>query len=510
MRTASDELFQLIQSLSKQEKRYFKLYAARHVIGEQNKYLLLFDAIDKQKVYDEKAIKQKFSNEAFTNQLHVIKNYLYSLIMKALRNFHSGNFDDKFHDLLRDAQILYDKGLHKQSSKVLNKARKLAEDHEQFLQLLEIQKWQHTLIHQNNDVSKLEKYVNEDVKIEFELLEKYNNLLKFQLLNDRIFTHYWKVGIVRNPKEKMEMAKLFEDELYKEESNAASFEARFFYYNALFSYYFCISDLDNAYTTVNQLVLLIESIDPGIKRYVSKYISSLNNLYAVQKELNLTEESLTTLKKIREVKVGSLTQKVELFMRSYMLELDLYISTGQFEKAKENLPEVIELFRKYKKMIDKQSKLAFYYNFSYIYFGANDFDEALTWNNLLLNDSDISMREDIHCFGRILNLIIHYELGNDQLLEYIAKSTYRYLYKRKRLFKVETEILNFIKKNPNWVDKRSMINSFSALLDGMQKLTDDPYEKHAFEYFDFISWLESKVGGQDFATIKTVAVQRTD
>lgn len=504
MRTASDELFQLLKSLSKQEKRYFKLYAARHVIGEQNKYLLLFDAIDKQTEYDEVRIKEQFKNEAFTRQLHVIKNYLYNLIMKSMRNFHSNNTDDRFHDLLRDAQILYDKGLHKQSSKVLDKARKFAEDNEQFLQLLEIQNWQHTIIHQNNDVNKLQEYVSGQIQVEIDLLDKYRNFLQFQLLNDRIFTHYWKSGIVRNQKEKDEMARMFSEELYKNPENAASFEAKFFYYNALFTFYYCTGDLINAYETVNQLVLMIESIDPGLKRNTSKYISSLNNQYAIQKELKEYAESLITLKKIRSVKATSLTQKVELFMRSYTLELDLYITTGQFNKALNILPEVMNQFKKYVRMIDKQSKLAFNYNFSYIYFGAGDYGEALTWNNHLLNDSDIHLREDIHCFARILNLIIHYELGNDQLLEHIAKSTYRYLYKRKRLFKVETVILNFIKRNPNWIDKKRMTENFKGLFNDLIKLEEDPFEKHAFEYFDFISWLDSKINGSAFQEIKSL------
>ncbi len=34
-----------------------------------------------------------------------------------------------------------------------------------------------------------------------------------------------------------------------------------------------------------------------------------------------------------------------------------------------------------------------------------------------------------------------------------------------------------------------------------KKLKTDPYEKGAFEYFDFISWLESKIENRPFAEI---------
>ena len=36
---AKDDLLSLIQSLNQTEKRYFKIYAQRHVIGKSNAYI---------------------------------------------------------------------------------------------------------------------------------------------------------------------------------------------------------------------------------------------------------------------------------------------------------------------------------------------------------------------------------------------------------------------------------------------------------------------------------------
>lgn len=501
MRTPSDELFQLIKSLTKQEKRYLKLFAQRHVIGDQNKYLLLFDEIDAQDEYDELAIKKKFKGEKFTNQLHVIKNYLTDLIMRSLRNFHAANNEDQFHDLLRDAQILYHKGLHKMSRKVLNKARKSAVENERYLQLLDIYKLEHNIIHLNNDVARLEKYVAEDFDKEIQLLDNYKNLLQFKLLNDKFFIRYWRNGIARNNEEKEKYTVLLNDEIYSEEENARSFEAKFYYYNALYTNYFCTGQHEECHEVMSRLISMIEAKPDGTSVHASKYINALNNFYVIQKELKKNTEALTTLRKLREVPVKSLTQKAEIFMRSYVLELDLYISTGDFVTGYKVLSEVENDLNKFSDVIDKQSKLAFYYNFTYICFGVGEYKKSLTWSNTLLNDSDLSMREDIHCFARILNLLIHYELGNSELLEYIVKSTYRYLQNRKRLFKVETIILKFLKKYPYWMREQELMKGFHELYDELLKLKDDSFEKHAFEYFDFISWLESKNKSLDFAEL---------
>src|ERR1035437_5648878 len=118
----SDHLFDLIRSLNPSEKRHFSLYAHRHIVGEENNYLKLFDAIDKQQEYDEVALKKKFSHEKFVQQIHVAKNYLYSLILKSLNEYHSADSSNiQLRELLNSAEILFGKGLYKQSSKILRK-----------------------------------------------------------------------------------------------------------------------------------------------------------------------------------------------------------------------------------------------------------------------------------------------------------------------------------------------------------------------------------------------------
>lgn len=69
----SDDLFQLIRSLSKSEKRHFKLSVSPY--GGEKKYLLLFDAIDAQKDYDETELRERFRDEKFIRQFNVAKRF---------------------------------------------------------------------------------------------------------------------------------------------------------------------------------------------------------------------------------------------------------------------------------------------------------------------------------------------------------------------------------------------------------------------------------------------------
>ena len=70
----SAELFDLVKSLSKSEKRFFKLSSSLQT-GEKN-YLQIFDAIEKQSSYDEAALKKQFAKETFVKHFPSEKNHL--------------------------------------------------------------------------------------------------------------------------------------------------------------------------------------------------------------------------------------------------------------------------------------------------------------------------------------------------------------------------------------------------------------------------------------------------
>ena len=95
------------------------------------------------------------------------------------------------------------------------------------------------------------------------------------------------------------------------------------------------------------------------------------------------------------------------------------------------------------------------------------------------------------------------------MLEYAAQSTNRYLTARKRKYKVESIFLDLLKVLVNQNQKKDLLNIYSQMLAQFKKLKADPYEKGAFEFFDFISWLESKISGKPFAEIAR-SRQRTD
>ena len=122
---ANDNLFVLVKSMTKSEKRQFKLYIGRLGVNDDSKFLLLFKVLDGLKAYSETAIlKDGFIKK---QQLSNLKAHLYKQILISLKlNPSRQNLRIQLREQLDFATILYHKGLYKQSLKILDKAKSLA------------------------------------------------------------------------------------------------------------------------------------------------------------------------------------------------------------------------------------------------------------------------------------------------------------------------------------------------------------------------------------------------
>ena len=126
-----DHLYELIQSLNKSEKRYFKIYFANE--QKEQKYLILYDALEKTKAYDEKKIKTQINDAYIQKHFAETKYYLYQLILKVLKHYRTENsVDNLLIEKIQNIEVLIQKALWEQADSELSKAKKMAYDYERF------------------------------------------------------------------------------------------------------------------------------------------------------------------------------------------------------------------------------------------------------------------------------------------------------------------------------------------------------------------------------------------
>ena len=148
--------------------------------------------------------------------------------------------------------------------------------------------------------------------------------------------------------------------------------------------------------------------------------------------------------------------------------------------------------------INKEQELLFLNTISTVYFGAGRVKESLQWLNRVLNDNEPNLRQDIYSYARLFNLVVHFELGNYDLLEYIIKSTTRYLSKRQRDHELEVVIINNMKKLIRATQNADWRDHFVAFREELIEQLDRQNDKIILDYFNFVVWIDSKIKGVSF------------
>lgn len=495
-KNSSDDLFQVIKSLSKSEKRYFKLFVSRLNDSQDRKFVKIFDFFDKQKKYDESALLAK-EKSIKPEQLSNLKAHLYKQLLQCLKLCNSVHVVDiEIRELMDYSQILYDKCLYTQCVKTLDKAKKMALKNDRsfiLLSILELEK----LVITKTLAANNEKRVNTIVS-ETEMVSKsIKNINDFSNLSLKLNSLYTKIGFIRNKSDFEKVRNLFQNSLPTViHDEKLSFHEKLYLYYSFVGYYFFIQDFGKGYDYAKKWVLLFEGHPDMIAPKLELYMKGINNLMVAQFKLLKYHEFIETnkkLAKIRSMPGNSDNIQLMLFKYSYVHEINRHFMLGDFKGGVSMISAIADDLEKFTSKLDKHQVLIFYYKIACLYFGNENYKEALSWLNKIFNNKDVDLREDIHSFSRILSLISHFELGNTDLVDYYIKSTYRFLLNKGNLHQFQKIILNFLKRLSDEITTDNLIKEFAGLKEQLLPLANNPYEKRAFIYFDIISWLESKI-----------------
>lgn len=499
-----DHLFELIKSLSKSEKRYFKLQISRHIIGDKNNYALLFDYLDKSENYDEKALFKHFKKETFINHFSIAKRRLYDQILSALDAFHAGNsVDAQLYKMMHGTDILYKKSLYSQASKLLNSAYKLVLKHERNTILLEIENKQQQLLEVKHYSVMDKEDLNEIQQRTNDVLNQIRLKSELWFIKSRLFIELNKKGLLRDRQHRDQLEDYHTQVNQLTIHSDLSVSNNYLFHHIEAAYYFAIDDYKNSIIHLSHNLKLLEDNLFLLKEFPNYYIGTLTNAVYVHEQLREYEKADELLKKLKTFPVIlgldlSEDLSLKLFLSTSSIELSLLTSRGEFMQAEKIIPVIESGIKLYGDKIPVQRRLFFAYKFAGIYIGLNDFSEALKWVNRILNTPNPDNNDDIIAYTHILNLILHLELKNNQLIPYTIKNTQRYLKTRNRFYPFEQIILRFIsgfnKTGMDFSEQNAWTNLYRELSE-LQKTED--YQVIS-EYFDFETWVKSKITNQRF------------
>jgi tetratricopeptide (TPR) repeat protein len=490
----STELFDLIKSLTKSEKRFFKLSSSLQT-GDKN-YLKIFDAVDRQAEYDEAAIKEQFNDEVFIKHFPSEKNHLYKLILKSLRAYHADNsVSSILKQEIKNIEILYNKALFKECNKFLMRAKKLAIEHEKFYYLFELISWEKMLLEEALEDGQFTKDLDLLIKEEQEVIEKLRNLAAYHVLYSKINYVFRSGGFVRSEEDKCIVDEIKNHPLIKGKNTALSKRA------ATICYYtqgFC-NLAEGDYTVALEKFLRVKQIvddNAHLRQDIAKrYVRTLNYITVCLIDGQRFEEAKVSIAELRSLaeqrEFGSTDIALHIFKSANIAELQVCQLTEDYERGHEVVAEIVTGMAENEGKLHKEQVLSFSYQIASFYFACAEYSKALHWLNKVLNDNENTLRQDVYSYARLFNLVVHFELGNYDLLEYITKSTQRYLSKRQRDYSVERLVIEYVRKlirTTNDADRRGLFEQFE---EEMMNLTNAPAERVVLKYFDFVHWARS-------------------
>jgi hypothetical protein len=492
----TDDLIQLIKSLTRAEKRHFRLFVRRNQASENILFLQLFDFLDKHKEYDEVQILKKIP-AIKKRQLSNLKGHLYKQLLTSLRLLNKNYVEEiKLRELVDYARVLYNKGLYGQSLELLDKAKQRALQGNftaLALELVEFEK----LIEGQYITQSIEDRARELSEQSMQLCSTLYENNRFSNLALQMYALNLKVGYVRNEKEYYFVKEFFRSKLPDVSLDDLPFWGKVYYCQAYGWYYHMVQDFPMNYRYAQKWIDLFEQSPHMKQANLPLYIKGLHNLLgslynAVQydkfiKVLDLYNDLPNQMDITQDKNVEGL-----YYTFNYLHNIQKHFMDGTFEDGLVLMPELDAFIESEEYNLDSHRILVFYYLMACMYFGTGDNDNTIHYLNLIINQKNPDYREDIQCFARILNLIAHYELDNIRLVEYQVKSVYRFLSKMEDLHAVQKEIFRFLRKTPR-IQRSATRDEFIKLKSQLVKLESDPFERRPFLYLDIISWLESKI-----------------
>lgn len=498
----STELFKLVKSLSKSEKRFFKLSSSLQS-GDKN-YLKIFDAIDKQAVYDEEALKNEFKKETFIKHLPSEKNHLYKLILKSLRSFYSEqSVSSLLKQEIKNVEILYNKALYRECEKFVSRAKEIAEEHEKFYYWYELISWQKKLLEEAYEEGEFSTNLDALVAEEEKVIAKLRNLAEYQVVYSKINLIFRSGGFTRNEQERKVVESIADYHLIKGKNTAISTRASSMCYYIKGLCAATNRNYDDSFQFFNRTREILDNNLKIKEDSPQRYVMTLFHLlrcYTDSKDFENAEQLIGDLRGLVGKKGFNSTDiTVRIFTNTYNQQLNLLHVMGDFQKAVDLIPEIDQGKLAFSDKISKEQEITLLYNTAYSYFGIGEYKKALSYLNDVLNDNEQNLRQDLYSFSRLLNLILHYELENYDFLEYVIKSTNRYLSRYERDYQIEDVVIKHIRKLSKAPNALARLDIFETMGKEVEILLQDHQERVLLEYFNISAWITGKIQKINFS-----------
>ncbi len=500
---SGDRLLKLIESLTPNEKGYFKKQASLN--RKESKQLKLFDFLCKQSAYNEQQIAKKFKNEDFIKNLRIINKSLEMAILKCMRSYHSDKSAHRIlSGMLADVEFTFKKELYTVCEEIVEKACQLADSKNLLEFSLLFRHWKF----------RIKKRILSDYEFSVPWLieEEKEYLKRIDKIRNEITLFFWESKVLslskglNNPEINNQLNEsIDETELLKFEQIEMPTLTKFRYYNTCgIYYYYCKLDFKKAFNQYLKARDTLKNDPVKTNQHVENHSSILITLMSNAMYTNRFKEYKELRKEMDDLPMlyTSLKKRpLSKFKKDYLVPLNDIMFCNRIGDHHGGLTLIKKLIEKERKFIrdNEYFHSLTLYLYAHSYFLAGDYNEAFDWLNRLLYANERRIKDKIFYHSKVLEIILHCDLNNDRFIPNLLRNFSRYLNKQSRKQEFEKILLKCFRKKTKYTRNKEWVADLKKYYPELKKykveLTRD------LPYFDVISWVESKIEDRSYSDI---------
>lgn len=504
---ATDHLHRLIRSLSRAEKRHFKLHTSRHLLGGQSKLHGLFDAIAAMPAYDAAELARKFAGQPFMRRFAITKRRLYEAVLDSLDTFHANStVDDKVGRMLHHVELLFGKALHADAAKVLRAAKSLARDHDRQPLLLQVAEWERRIMERSNYDGVTDGQLADRAGQAAAVAGEWRQADELWSLKSDAFRLIFSKGQAPGPREQEELDAMGGHPLLTTGVALHSGYARFLHHHVRSALAFARNDLAACEAQLLRCAEVVEKEGDRLYDAAALLLGVMGNLAHVRMRLGRHQEALEGFRQFRQLplmmkQAPNPDLEVKLFVMGNSLELAVQAAKGEFAAVVCQLPALEEGLKANGARIGTIRRGELMLQAAYACFGAAEYGRALRWCNKLLSERGIEAYTEVHALGRMLNAAVLIELGRAEHLAGVVRNTRRCLQRNGQPVAMETLLLDHAQAMAKGLRGHAVQEAWQMFHAALAAHVADSPEAALLDQVDFLLWARAKVEGRSFAEL---------
>lgn len=488
----SKSLIHLINNLTKQEKKEFSLYISNK---PEKDYIFLFRLIDDKKISDPEELKMAFLAAKPASSFNTVVIYLFDLLIDILTRLRTeqDSYYLLFNELLH-ARVLYEKSMYQECFQVLKKVKEKAVYYENHFALLVAQRLELnyllTLDFEDMDEQKLlnKQYkMNNTLKSIRQLNEQSSlyELLKYRMINR---------GASRSLEETQKLDDLVTSEIsIVASAGVENFEIKKNHQLFQANYFITVGDYKAAFNSFVELNKLFEENSHLWNNPPVYYLMTVEGMLESLRIMHNYEGMNYFIEKLAKLSSPSSSFQLNVMYVIFIYRLFSFIDAGDFDKAgiwiAEHQASLIDKMLLLKEQ--QQAEMSLY--IALIHLGNGEYRKARKRLSATIGRGHLYSLPLFRTI-RIVNVMIHYELGDIDYIQSEIRSIKREMSKNKGYnLKVESFLLKFLNYSFADTNRKKRAEIWESMAEEVHALYADKYETQILRKFDFVAWVEAKI-----------------